>query len=185
MVKKPANAAIDPDLLPPEDKETYLKQLGELSLADGPIKQDLDQDVLDQDVQQRNKTAANRIRDQAIKSWGEWAEQDTYHIQMRDGSTVTYKRISIPEMELDELEQLRIQSEGATDMDGKPLTAIQQYHMDKLWRDKQAEYYLFNTKTKKMMTPSERLNAKHAFEIKQILTSCQFRSKLEAPEGKN
>ena len=104
---------------------------------------------------------------------------------MRDGSTVTYKRVSIPEMELDELEQLRIQSEGATDMDGKPLSPIQQYHMDKLWRDKQAEYYLFNTRTKKMMTPSERLNCKHAFEIKQILTSCQFRSKLEAPEGKN
>jgi hypothetical protein len=176
--KKPANAAIDPDLLPPEDKETYLKQLGVLTLADGPIKQDLD-------LEQKGKSASNRVRDQAIKSWGEWAEQDTYHIQMRDGSTVTYKRISIPEMELDELEQLRIQSEGATDMDGKPLTAIQQYHMDKLWRDKQAEYYLFNTKTKKMMTPTERLNAKHAFEIKQILTSCQFRSKLEAPEGKN
>ena len=41
MGKKPANAAIDPDLLPPEDKEIYLKQLGELTLADGPIKQDL------------------------------------------------------------------------------------------------------------------------------------------------
>lgn len=175
--KKPANAAIDPDLLPPEDKEVYLKQLGELTLADGPIKQDLEID--------KNKTSVNRIREQAIKSWGEWAEHDTFNIEMRDGSTVTYKRVSIPEMELDELEQLRIQSEGATDMDGKPLSPIQQYHMDKLWRDKQAEYYLFNTRTKKMMTPSERLNCKHAFEIKQILTSCQFRSKLEAPEGKN
>ena len=146
-------------------------------MTEGPIKQDLNEEKEDK--------PSRRIRDQAIKSWGEWAEHDTYNIEMRDGSTVTYKRVSIPEMELDELEQLRIQSENSIDMDNKPLTAIQQYHMDKLWRDKQAEYYLFNTKTKKMMTPTERLNAKHAFEIKQILTSCQFRSKLEAPEGKN
>jgi hypothetical protein len=170
-----------PEELPPEDRDIYLKQLGkkdwteeEKAMTEGTIKQE-----------DKEKSAVNRIRNEAIKSWGEWAEHDTFNIEMRDGSTVTYKRISIPEMELDELEQLRIQSEGSTDMDGKPLTPIQQYHMDKLWRDKQAEYYLFNTKTKKMMTPSERLNAKHAFEIKQILTSCQFRSKLEAPEGKN
>ena len=183
MTEQEEKASIDPDLLPPEDREIYLKQLGrkdwtaeEIAMTEGTIKQE---------EPDREKSAVNRIRNQAIKSWGEWAEHDTFNIEMRDGSTVKYKRISIPEMELDELEQLRIQSEGSTDMDGKPLTSIQQYHMDKLWRDKQAEYYLFNTKTKKMMTPSERLNAKHAFEIKQILTSCQFRSKLEAPEGKN
>ena len=104
---------------------------------------------------------------------------------MRDGTVIRYRRVSIPEMELDELEQLRIQVESYEDMDGKPLSQRQQYHMKNLWRNKQAEYYLLNTKTKKMMTPSERLNAKHAFEIASILTSCQFRSKLEAPEGKN
>ena len=182
--KKPANAAIDPNLLPPEDKDIYEKQLGlrpELTLADGPIKQETD--LQKEAVGEEN--AANRIRNQAVESWGKWAEKDTYDIEMRDGTVIRYRRVSIPEMELDELEQLRIQVESYEDMDGKPLSQRQQYHMKNLWRNKQAEYYLLNTKTKKMMTPSERLNAKHAFEIASILTSCQFRSKLEAPEGKN
>lgn len=179
-------ASIDPNLLPPEDREVFLKQLGrkpkpltpeDLAIIDAPIQQ--------QEKKKENDSAANRIRNQAIESWGKYAEQDTYNIDMRDGSSTIYRRISIPEMELDELEQLRIQVESYEDMDGKPLSQRQQYHMKNLWRNKQAEYYLFNTKTKKMMTPSERLNAKHAFEIAAILTSCQFRSKLEAPEGKN
>lgn len=177
-------ASIDPDLLPPEDRETFLKQLGRKPKPLTPE----DLAIIDAPIQQQNKedeSAANRIRNQAIESWGKWAEQDTYNIEMRDGTTVKYKRVSIPEMELDELEQLRIQVESYEDMDGKPLSQRQQYHMKNLWRNKQAEYYLFNTKSKKMMTPSERLNAKHAFEIAGILTSCQFRSKLEAPEGKN
>jgi hypothetical protein len=176
-------ASIDPDLLPPEDREIYLKQLGrkdwtkeEVAMTEGPIKQE---------TEKKTENPAERIRNTAIESWGKWAEQDTYDIEMRDGSTVTYKRVSIPEMELDELEQLRLQVESYEDMDGKPLSQRQQYHMKNLWRNKQAEYYLFNTKTKKMMTPSERLNVKHAFEIAGILTSCQFRSRLEAPEGKN
>jgi hypothetical protein len=176
-------ASIDPDLLPPEDREVYLKQLGrkdwtedEISLTEGTIKQA---------DKNEEKSVVNRIRNQAVELWSKFAEKDTHDITMRDGSTVTYKRVSIPEMELDELEQLRLQVESYEDMDGKPLSQRQQYHMKNLWRNKQAEYYLFNTKTKKMMTPSERLNCKHAFEIAGILTSCQFRSKLEAPEGKN
>lgn len=183
--------SIDPDLLPPEEREVYLMQLGrtpkkltpeDLAIIDAPIISSSSNEEKEQETEQ---SAANIIRNQAIESWGIWAQRDTYHIEMRDGTTGIYKRVSIPEMELDELEQLRIQVESYEDMDGKPLSQRQQYHMKNLWRNKQAEYYLFNTKTKKMMTPSERLNCKHAFEIAGILTSCQFRSKLEAPEGKN
>ena len=127
-----------------------------------------------------------KLRNETNKGIAHYAMQDTFHVPMIDGRTVTYKRRGVSELEFDELERLRVQVESNSTLEEEPrqLSLSENYHMEKLWRDKQAQYYLFNTETKKMMDPAERMQCRYSFEIRLMLSGCQMRSASMGPEEK-
>jgi hypothetical protein len=172
----PANASIDPDLLPPEDQEVYRRQLGELTLADGPIKQDLEEE--DQLIEV--------LEDESIRYYRYFAGFDTYDIKMNEGKTVRYTHMYPSSMQISELELMRAQVGSGLDQDEKPLNLIRLHYLKELWYDELGEFYLFNTVTKKPMTHDERLNCKDDWHLKTVLKSCLWRSNNDiGPRGKN
>ena len=163
---------MNPDPRTEEEKqltEGVIKQEQEEALVAEPIAA-LDFDL---DIEQR-------------RAYQDYARRDTFDVEMRDGKTIKYKRIAIPEMEYEELEDLWSQTVSKRNLDNQPLNQIQLLHTTRLWLDKLGEYYFLNTKTKKMMTPQERRNAKDQAHINKMLKSSFMRSNYDlGPSGKN
>ena len=120
------------------------------------------------------------------KAYAKYSRRDTFEVEMRDGTVIRYKRIGIPEMEYEELEDIWSQIASARDLDNRPINRIQILHLTRLWLDKLGDYYFLNTKTKKMMTPAERRNAKDQAYINGMLKASFMRSNYDlGPVGKN
>jgi len=126
-----------------------------------------------------------------------FAQYDTHDIEMCDGTTVKYTGMFPSALDYEELEDLRIQIIARTSLDyqtdnegniisGKRYSIIDIRNMEKRWLDDLAKTYLFNTKTKKPMTPEERKSCKYQWVIYGILKSKLKRSANDnGPVGKN
>ena len=179
----PGFPAPNPEDLPEEERELYLKQLEEPKTHT-----DEEKAIIYGDIPEQKEEEDKDVNFLALgtKVYRHFAQFDTYQIQMRDGSVVKYTGLFPGELEYEDLEDIRAQIIDKTDMDGKPLTAIQLRHMEKLWLDKLGEYYLLNTKTKKPMTREERLQCKEQWVIHGILKSKLLRSNYDnGPIAKN
>ena len=161
------------------------------AIIDGEIKQDIEpeqQSTTDDDLW---------FERMGLKAYRKYAQSDTYYIHMLDGSAVKYTGLFPSAQEAEDLEDMRIQIIAGTTLDyaideegkvtsGKRYNIIEMNAFQKLWMDKLAETYLFNTKTKKPMTPEERRNCKYDHEIKGIIKSKLKRSNNDVgPIGKN
>jgi hypothetical protein len=182
-------AAEDPDALPPEDREVYLKQLNP-DLVDGPIPQNIDPNILPP-VEESKEFTVDSLNELQGKQYVYYAQFDTFNIEMKDGNVIKYKRMSIPEDQYDQIRDLQAEAESGISFDlekngtHKKLNAIEQREKEKLATELKARYYLFNMKTKQPMTDKERRNVKNHSVIGAILNSCLARSIVNAPEGKN
>ena len=188
----PGYPAPKPEDLPEEERELHLKQLEEPKTHTDEEKAliygDIPQHNIEESLESSSGGSGVDFDLAAIgsKVYRKFAQFDTYNIEMRDGTVVRYTGLFPPEMEYEELEDIRIQIVARTNMDGKTLSPIEVRHLEKLWLDKLGEYYLFNTKTKKPMTREERLNVKEHWVINGILKSKLKRSNYDnGPIGKN
>jgi len=190
--KEEEKASIDPNLLPDEDREVYLKQLQQSNVVKTVDGQEISPygDIPRQEQEPAaNTTVVAGAFDLDIeqrREYARYAMRDTEHVEMRDGNVIKYKRQPIPEMEYEELEDLWTQHVSKRNLDDKPLSQIEVLHIQRLWLDKLGLYYWLNTKTKKMMTPTERRNAKDQAHVNKMLKSSFMRSNYDlGPIGKN
>lgn len=187
-IEKP-KPAVDPELLPEEIKGPFLEQLssGQIEQPDfSPKNKEEKEKPLDDEA-----SIGEYLRREGLKNYRNFAQFDTYSIEMKDGSFQKYTRRSISDDEFEEIEDLRAETEAGyhlneVDQEGKPipLSRIEIRQRDKLLERKKAEYYLINQKTKKPMTLIEKRNVRHAYVINGILNACILRTKSDAVEGK-
>ena len=174
---------LDPNKFRPENEEFY----GPTGTPDD-VKEDNAIPIVDNQKPTNDANEAiRRVMMEGSRNYQYWAQFDNYEIEMRDGSTAKFHRVEIPEMEFDELEDIRTQIECRMDMKEKPLNAVQIRNLEKLFLRKLGQYYLVNSKTGKPMTEKERLQAKDHHQIAGILKSNLLRSNNDAstgPQGK-
>jgi hypothetical protein len=180
---KPSNAAVDPNDLAPEDRETYLKQLGlKPELVDGPIEQP------EHTPKKQNKEPKNfmsSISEQAGKDLVYYAQFEKYDFEMDDGTVKKYYRVSPTQYEWDELEDLRAEVEGGEAMDdGHKLNKREHRLKTKLLEQLKAKYYLRNAKTNKPMSNEEHAHIKNSSKVGSILDSSVIVGLHKAVQGK-
>jgi hypothetical protein len=177
--EKPSNAAVNPDDLAPEDRETYLKQL---DLADGTIEQP------EYTPKKKQKTADNfmsSIVEQAGKDILYYAGQERFDFEMDDGTIKKFYRVSPTQYEWDELEDLRAEVEGGEALDdGHKLNKREIRLKTKLLEQLKAKYYLRNSKNNKPMTAEEHAHIKNSSRIGSILDACVVVGLHKAVQGK-
>lgn len=192
--------AFDPSLLPEDELEG---QPGFRETLEDPRSEE-DKAIMDGDIKQQQEAPEEQSNEddqwfgrQGLKAYRKFAQLDTYYLEMRNGSTVKYTGMFPSGQDFEDLEDMRIQIiagctlDYRTDDDGKVISGkryniVEQHQLQALWLDKLAETYLYNTKTKKPMTPQERRDCKYDHEIKAILKSKLKRSNNDVgPVGKN
>jgi hypothetical protein len=125
------------------------------------------------------------ISEQAGKDLAYYAGLDKYDLEMDDGHTERYYRVSPTDYEWDELEDLRAEVEGGEAMDdGHKLTKRETRQKTKLLEQLKAKYYLRNTKTQNPMMPADKAHVKNASKLGAILDACVVVSLHKAVQGK-
>ena len=189
----PGYPAPKPEDLPEDERENQpgfmeAHSTEDKSIIYGDIQQPQQKEITDPD---------DYFTDIGSKVYRYFAQYDTHEIEMCDGTTVKYTGMFPSALDYEELEDLRIQIIARTTLDfqtdsegkviaGKRYSITEMRNMEKMWLDKLAETYLFNTKTKKPMTPEERKSCKYQWVIYGILKSKLKRSANDnGPVGKN
>ena len=179
--KKPDNAAIDPNRLPQEEREIYLKQLG---LADG----DIEQPEFSPKQKEEDKgvmSFMNTLSEQAGKDIAYYAQQESFDFEMDDGSIKKFYRVSPTQYEWDELEDLRAEIEGGEAMDdGHKLSKREIRLKTRILEPMKAKYYLRDSKTHKPMTSDEHAHIKNSSRVGAILDACVVVGLHKAVQGK-
>lgn len=145
-----------------------------------------DKALVEGTIKQEDLTIEDAAEPDAVRWYRHFSQFDTYDLEMTDGKVIRYTHMYPTAMQVNELELLRAQVGSGMDENEEPLNLIRQHHLKELWYDKLAEFYLFNTKTKKPMTHAERLACKDFWHSQTILKSCLWRTNNDiGPRGKN
>jgi len=185
-------ASIDPNLLPPEDKELYEQQLN-LKKKPGHTPQDealfygkISQPEHDPRGLAEEEPSLRLVEDDAVRWYRHFSAYDSHELEMEDGSTVIYEHTFPSTRQVRELEKMRAQIADGKNDDGKAFDNRELDAFKELWYDKMAEFYLTNTKTGRPMTPDERLSCRNDWHAKTVIMSCLWRSNNNiGPQGKN
>jgi len=185
-------ASIDPNLLPPEDKEVYEQQLN-LKKKPGHRPEDealfygkISQPEHDPRSLAEGEPSLRLAEDDAVRWYRHFSAYDSHELEMEDGSTVIYDHTFPSVRQVRELEDMRAQIADGKDAQNKDFNNRELKAFKDLWIDKMGEFYLTNTKTGRPMTHDEILSCSNNWHVTTVIMSCLWRTNNNiGPQGKN